>query len=145
MTDKIKTDDSLPDVPASKVKEAQIEGIQEAIAEGAKRKFNMTDGSPVGDEPEPGIVKTNDATHLDYLLDLDPDVLKKTLKGEGDLGPIPKQGTIASLLEMERSGKNRTDVVEVICAVLGIKSPYEVTDAGPSYTNDVSRSVLKRG
>jgi hypothetical protein len=46
---------------------------------------------------------------------------------------------------MERSGKNRTDVVEVICAVLGIKSPYEVTDAGPSYTNDVSRSVLKRG
>lgn len=91
-----------------------------------------------------GIVKTNDATHMDWLLDLDPDALTKTLKGEGDLSPIPTQGQIASLLEMERSGRNRTDVVEALCDVLGIKSPYEVTDAGPAYTNVVNRKVLER-
>lgn len=145
MANSIKTDPTLPDVPASKVKEAQMEGIKEAISESAKRQFEATDGSTPGDEPEAGITKTNDATHMDYLLDLDPDALADTLAGKGDLKPIPTQGQTASLLEMERSGKNRTDVVEVLVKALGIKSPYEVTDAGPAYTNDVSRSVLKRG
>jgi len=144
MADKIKTDETLPDVPASKVAEAQMEGIQDAIAEGAKARFQQTDGNLPGDEPTPGIIKTNDATHMDWLLDLDPDALVKTLQGKGDMSPIPTQGQIASLLEMERSGQNRTDTVDALCKVLGIKSPYEVTDAGPAYTNVVSRKVLER-
>jgi hypothetical protein len=144
MTDKIKTDETLPDVPAAKVKEAQMEGIQDAIAEGAKARFQQTDGSLPGDETGPGIVKTNDATHMDWMLDLTPDVLTKTLTGKGDMSPTPTQGQIASLLEMERSGKNRTDTVKALCGVLGIKSPYEVTDAGPAWTNVVNRDVLER-
>lgn len=144
MADKIKTDETLPDVPASKVKEAQMEGIQNAISESAEARFKATDGNLPGEEVGPGIVKTNDATHMDWLLDMAPDALAKTLAGKGDLSPIPTQGQIASLLEMERSGRNRTDVVKALCGVLGIKSPYEVTDAGPAYTNVVNRDILER-
>ena len=144
MADKIKTDETLPDVPASKVKEAQMEGIQDAIAEGAKARFQQTDGNLATEEAASGIIKTNDAMHMDWILDLAPDEMTKTLTGKGDLAPIPTQGQIASLLEMERSGKNRTDTVDALCKVLGIKSPYEVTDAGPAWTNEVSRKVLER-
>jgi hypothetical protein len=144
MADKIKTDETLPDVPASKVKEAQMEGIQNAIAESAEARFKATDGNLPGEETGPGIVKTNDATHMDWLLDMDPEMLTKTLTGKGELSPIPTQGQIASLLEMERSGQNRTDTVDALCKVLGIKSPYEVTDAGPAWTNVVNRKVLER-
>lgn len=143
MADNLKTDPTLPDLKAKEVAEAKKDGIKQAIAEGAAAQFKQTDGIPFGDEPKPAIIKTNDAMHMGYLLDLQPDVLTKTLKGEGDLKPIPTQGQIASLLEMERSGKNRTDVVQALCDVLGIDSPYEVTDAGPAWTNRVDRDVVK--
>jgi hypothetical protein len=39
-------------------------------------------------------------------------------------------------LGLERSGQNRTEHVKVLCERLGVKSPYEVTQAGPAWTND---------
>ncbi|QDZ07462.1 hypothetical protein FPZ24_08190 [Sphingomonas panacisoli] len=146
MTDKIsdiKTDVTLPDLAKADVVKAKKEGALDAIRDSAARQFAQTDGNPVVEDPNPGIQQTNDATHLEYLLEMDPKALKAALQGKDDQGLTLKQGTIASLLEMERSGHNRTDVVEALCDVLNIKSPYEVTDAGPAYTNDVSRSVLK--
>ncbi|MDH7638952.1 hypothetical protein [Sphingomonas oryzagri] len=142
MADKIETDSTLPDVPASKVKEAQLSGIQDAIAEGAKARFKATDGIEDND-PEPGITPTYDVFHLQDLVDLDPDALKDTLNGKGDRPVSLSEGQVAGLLEVERSGKNRTDIVKVLCDYLGIETPYEVTDAGPNYTNDVNRSAVK--
>lgn len=142
MADKITTDETLPDVPASKVKAAQMEGIQDAIAEGAKARFLQTDGVEVQDY-DPGITPTYDVFHLQDLVDLDPDALKATLDGKGDRPVSLSEGQVAGLLEVERSGKNRTDIVKVLCDHLGIDSPYEVTDAGPNYTNDVNRSAVK--
>lgn len=141
MADDIKTDITLPDVPAKLVEEAKLEGVKEAIAESAKAQFKATDGVAVTSDPEPGIVPTYDVFHLQDQLERTPDAMKDWLQGK-DGGAVPSLGQVAGLVEVERSGKNRTDVVKVLCAHLGIKSPYEVTDAGPNYTNDVSRSVL---
>ena len=143
MADDIQTDETLPDIKGKDADTARKEGVLEAIKEGAKQQFLSTDGVAVTDDPAPGIVPTNDATHLDYLLDLDPQALKDTLTGKDKPGnsPIPTQGQIASLLEMECSGKNRSDVIEVLCDVLDIKSPREVTNAGPGYANVVSRKA----
>lgn len=143
--DEIKTDATLPDLSKADVVQAKKEGELEAVKEGAKAQFKATDGVAVLDDPEPGITPTYNVFHLQDMVDLDPDVLAKALDGKQDGYPALSEGQIAGLLEVERSGKNRTDVVEVLCKRLGIKSPYEVTDAGPAYTNDVSRSVIKRG
>lgn len=146
MTDKItdiKTDVTLPDLAKADVVKAKKEGALDAIRDSAARQFAQTDGNPVVDDPNPGIQQTNDATHLEYLLDMDPKALKAALQGKDDSGLTLKQGTIASLLEMERSGHNRTDIVATLCDVLGIGTPYEVTDAGPNYTNRVDRDVVK--
>lgn len=139
------TTETLPDLKANEVKEAQKQGALDHIREAAKTQFATTDGAEVGSDPAPSIIKTNDALNIAHMLDLDPKELKAELTGKGRQSPVPTQGQIASLVEMERSGKNRDDVVEVLCEVLGIKSPYEVTDAGPAYTNVVGRKVLQRG
>lgn len=145
MTDKIdaiKTDVTLPDLGKAEVVKAKKEGALDAIRESAAQQFRSTDGNAT-EEVDQGIQLTNDATHLEYMLEMDPKALTDALQGKDGSGLTLKQGTIASLLEMERSGHNRTDIVEALCKVLGIKTPYEVTDAGPAYTNDVSRSVVK--
>lgn len=139
MTDSIQTDATLPNVPAKDVKEAQLDGVKEAIADGAKQRFLSTDGVEVNDA-EPGITPTYNVFHLQHLVDLDPKDLRAKLDGKD--GETLSEGQIAALLEVERSGKNRTDVVKVLCDRLGIKTPYEVTDAGPNYTNDVNRTVV---
>lgn len=142
MADKIKTDETLPDVPAKAVEEAQLQGIQDVIAEDAGARFKATDGVAVTEGGASRITPTYDVFQLAHLLDLAPDALMDALKGED--GPAITLGQAAGLLETERSGKNRTDVVKVLCDYLGIKSPYEVTDAGPNYTNPVNRDALTR-
>lgn len=88
------------------------------------------------------ITPTYDVFLLQDMLELDPDALAKALKGE-DGAAAPSLGQVAGLVEVERSGKNRTDIVKVLCDHLGIDTPYEVTDAGPNYTNRVDRDVVK--
>lgn len=113
----------------------------------------MADKKTADTEPEgegPRIVKTADVMHLAELLESPPETLKARLDGktpDGNDDPNAAgltEGQIAGLLETERSGKNRTDIVKVLCDRLGIKSPYEVTSAGPNYTNPVNRDVLER-
>ena len=151
MTDKtdkkietIKTDETLPDLPKDKVAEAKLEGALDAVREGAKLRFKATDGVGVTSDPEPGVQATYDVFHLQYLVDLDPDALKAALEGEkGQPSLGISQSQVAGLIEVERSGKNRTDIVKVLCDYLGLKTPYEVTNAGPNYTNRVDRDVVK--
>lgn len=140
MADILETDSSLPDVKTKDVEAAQKEGILEAVKDGAKQQFLSTDGVENND-PEPGIIPTYDVFHLQDLVDLDPDALKDRLNSKTEFGLT--DGQIAGLLEVERSGKNRTDIVKVLCDRLKIDTPYAVTDAGPNYTNDVNRSVVK--
>jgi hypothetical protein len=140
MADAIKTDETLPDVPAKVVKEAQLDGIKEAISESAKSRFLSTDGIPEGEDVRT-IRPTYDVFQLQHLVDLDPVALKDRLNSKDDF--VLTEGQVAGLLEVERSGKNRTDIVKVLCDHLGIDSPYEVTNAGPNYTNDVARSMVK--
>jgi hypothetical protein len=139
----IATDETLPDLSRKDVEEAKKAGALEAVQESAKQRFKSSDGIAVNDT-EAGITKTNDVFHLQDMVDMDPDALKAALDGKGPPGTASlSEGQIAGLLEVERSGKNRTDIVKVLCDRLGIKTPYEVTDAGPNYTNDVARSVVK--
>lgn len=137
------SDDStttLPELSDKDVAAAQKEGVKAAIVEAAKQEYSLSNNVPVG-LPDSVIVPTNDALPLVDMLEMDPDDLKKELSGKGDRKPIPTQGQIASLLEMECSGKNRHDIIAVLCDVLGIKSPREVTAAGPGYANVVSRKA----
>jgi protein-L-isoaspartate O-methyltransferase len=145
MTDKIdsiKTDETLPDLSKADVTKAKKDGALDAIRESAAQQFRSTDGVAVG-EADTGPQATYDVFHIQHLVDMDPDALKDMLNGKGDEPVSLTEGQIGGLLEVERSGKNRTDVVKVLCDRLGIKTPYEVTDAGPNYTNDVNRTVVK--
>lgn len=136
----IATDNTLPDLPKKDVEAAKKEGALDAVREGAKQRFKSSDGIAQND-PEPGPQATYDVFHLQHMVDMDPDALKAALDGKAT--PALTEGQIGGLIEVERSGKNRTDIVKVLCDRLGIKSPYEVTDAGPAWTEDVSRSVVK--
>lgn len=138
----IATDETLPDLPRADVEKAKKEGALDAVREGAKTRFRQTDGIAVND-PEPRIVPTYDVAHLQSFLELEPGALKDWLEGKADGAFVPALGQVAGLLEVERSGKNRTDTVEVLCKHLKIDTPYEVTDAGPPWTEDVSRKVVK--
>lgn len=140
--DSIKTDETLPDLSKSDVANAKKEGALEAVREGAKQRFKSSDGVAVTGTEEPGVTATYDVFHLQHMVDMDPDALKAALDGKSG-GPALTEGQIAGLVEVERSGKNRTDIVKVLCDRLGIKTPFEVTDAGPNYTNDVNRSAVK--
>ena len=93
-------------------------------------------------EETPSIIKDDAVAHIWDILDLAPDQLKERLDSDDHIAL--SQGQVAGLLEVERSGKNRADIVQVLVDWLGITSPYEVTDAGPNYTNVVSREVLER-
>jgi len=70
------------------------------------------------------------------LIDLGLDAFKDAIAEDAD-NAIP-ESKVAGLLELERSGKNRTEYVNALCKRLGVKSPLEVTGAGPSHTNDVT-------
>lgn len=143
MADVLATDETLPDIKTKDVEAAKLDGIKAAIADDAGARFKATDGIAVN-EVEPGITPTYNVFHLQDMVDMDPDALKDALDGKGPVGtPSLSEGQVAGLLEVERSGKNRTDIVKVLCDYLDIKTPYEVTDAGPNYTNDVNRSAVK--
>jgi hypothetical protein len=40
--------------------------------------------------------------------------------------------TAKGLLDLERSGQNRTEYVEALCKRLGVDDPRDVTHAGPA-------------
>lgn len=145
--DTLKTDPSLPDITASEVEESKKEGVLEAVKEGAKVRYAQTDGTPFGEDPDVGIVPTYDVFQLQHVLELDPKALKELLEGKDKAPDAPgiSQGQAAGLIEVERSGKNRSDIVKALCDYLGLKSPYEVTDAGPGWTNRVDRDIVSRG
>lgn len=122
----------------SEVEKARKDGVTEAIKEDAKGSYRYaTDGALPGDPPRRQIINTGEHTNfIDGLLALGPDALKAAVDEKADR-PLSEE-QVANLLELERSGPNRTPHVEILCKRLKVKSPFEVTTAGPGYTNDVS-------
>jgi len=116
------------------LQKAQQDGAVEAVKESAKDTYKaLTDGALPGGEPGRQFTGMDDIMQYAGILDLGIDEFKQRVeKG----GPVPEE-KVAGLLSLERAGKNRTPYVQALKARLGIKHVYEVTTAGPGYTNDV--------
>lgn len=128
---------ALPELSASDVEEAQKEGMKEAAKEAAKDTYQyLTDGNLPGDPPARQFNGMHDIMQYEPLLSLDPAAFADAIKAKAD-GAVPEE-KVAGLLELERSGQNRTPYVQAMCKRLGVKSPFEVTNAGPGFTNDLT-------
>lgn len=127
-----------PELSNTEQKQAEKEGVKEAYKQSAQTNF-ATQSATENMDPEYVGDKWPDRHEImrySYIVGLGLDEFKAAIK-EGAEPNIP-EGKVAGLLELERSGKNRTEYVQALCTRLKVKSPTEVTGAGPSYTNDVS-------
>jgi hypothetical protein len=124
------------DVSASELTAARKDGAIEAEKEAAKDSYRYaTDGNLAGDPDDaprqfPGM---HDIMQFEPLLRLGVAEFEDAVS---DKSGVPEE-KVAGLLELERSGQNRTPYVQALCKRLKVKSPYEVTGAGPGYTNDI--------
>ena len=125
----------LGKISQSEIDKAKKEGALEAAKEQGKAAFQYaTDGnlpSTAGGRLYPG---SSEVMGYADLLDLGVDEFKKRIAEDAD-NPVPEE-KVAGLLEVERSGRNRTNYVKALMKRLDIDSPYEVTTAGPAHTND---------
>lgn len=130
--------EAFPEPAKADIIDARADGVLDAIKETTKDAYkrggNETQCMPDVDAQR--IVKDSAVFQIQHLVDDGADALKAAIDPKAGV-PI-SEGKIAGLLEIERSGKNRTDIVKVLCDRLKIKSPREVTDAGPAYTNDTT-------
>lgn len=140
MTDKHK-DDGLP--TEAEIAKAKKEGILDAVREG---QTTQEIDSIKGDVPEGDrYLGKDEIMQWAHYVDFDLEALTAALDPKADNAIADNK--VAGLLGLERGGKNRTDFVKAYMDRLRIanpklKSPYEVTPAGPAYTNDVT-SVTK--
>lgn len=122
-------------VNKSEIEKARKEGVLEAVREDAKAGYRYASDNGLG---AGGGVKhpfRHDIMQYAGLLDLGVKAFEERV-AEGSDNPVPEE-KCAGLLELERSGRNRTPYVKALMKRLGVKSPYEITAAGPGYTNDV--------
>ena len=144
MADKSKTaeQEALEAIGAPKVSQKEIdaakkEGALEAAKEDAKASYRYaTDGNLPGEGGGPKYPGSSDIMQYAGLIDLGVKEFEKAI-AEGSDNPVPEE-KVAGLLELERSGQNRTPYVKALCKRLGVDSPYDVTNAGPDYTNPVA-------
>lgn len=124
----------LPNISEAEKKAAQKEGVKEATKEAAKDSAEYLKDREVPVLGKQWLGK-DEIMQYAHIVDLGIEEFKKQI-ADTDEG-IP-ENKVAGLLELERSGKNRTEYVKALIARLGVKSPYEVTSAGPDYTNDMT-------
>ena len=127
-----------PELSGAEEKAAEKEGVKAALAQSAQTNFatqsatENLDPDYVGDRwPD-----RHEIMQWSHLVGLGLDEFKAAIK-EGAVPNVP-ESKVAGLLELERSGQNRTEYVQALCQRLHVKSPLEVTGAGPGHTNDVS-------
>lgn len=114
---------------------AQAEGVKDAIKESAKDTYQaLTDGNLPGAPPARQFTGMDEIMQYAGIIDLDLDAFRSAVEKGGS---VPEE-KVAGLLELERSGKNRTEYVQALMRRLGVDHPGEVTVAGPGYTNDVT-------
>lgn len=113
---------------------ARKEGAKEAEKETGEAMYRMlTDGQ------SPGMPGVNPYPNMEqvqrqsFYLEMGVEEFEKHVADTA-----LAEDTVAGLLALERAGQNRTPYVKALCKRLKVKSPYEVTSAGPDYTNDVT-------
>lgn len=117
----------------SQLQAAQADGVKEAVKENAKETYKQVVDTLPGEPVDYRFSGNDETTHLEPHLDLGVEEFTKLVSDEAF-----SEVAVAGILKLERAGKNRTDYVQVMCKRLKVKSPYEVTNSGPAYTNDVS-------
>jgi len=124
-----------PDLTDAEREEAEKEGVKEAIKKSAETAFvtrSEIEGESTGDRwPD-----RSEIMQYAHIVDLGLEAFKEAVKADAE--PAIPESKVAGLLGLERSGKNRTEYVKAMMARLGVKSVYEVTNAGPGFTNDVT-------
>lgn len=136
---------SLPggvEATQKEVQEAKKEGTLEYVKEGAKAAMTADTGTTADSEDiakavEHRVAPDLNTTFIAPLLDLGLDAFVQRLTNDKVEGFVDLE-VAKGLLALERAGQNRTDYVKALCKRIGVKSPYEVTDAGPGFTNDIS-------
>lgn len=127
----------VPELTEAEKAEAEKEGVKEAIKQSAQTNFATKSAT---ESPDTSAAEKWPSRHeimqYAHVVDLGLDAFKTAVAGDAE-STIPED-KIAGLLELERSGKNRTEYVKALCERLGVSSPYEVTNAGPAFTNDVT-------
>ena len=134
--------EAFPEPKPAEIKALRAEGVKDAIKESTKDAYISGANEGYGDDAT-ATQRFNgmkEVAHLNDLVDLPEDDLNDLLNGKSDHPHAGRltDAQVAGLLEVERSGKNRTSHVKVLMKRLGIKSPYEATAAGPAYTNDTT-------
>lgn len=126
---------NFPELTEAEKLEAEKQGVKNALTRSAETNFatkSETETTTVGDRwPD-----RHEIMRWAHVVDLELDAFKEAI-AEDNPNTIP-EGKVAGLMELERSGKNRTEYVAAMCERLGVKSPLEVTSAGPGHTNDVT-------
>ena len=132
----VEKNSALPALSESELAQARREGAKQDVQEAAKDQHRFLTDMGIPGEPSRLINITDETTPLAPLLDLNEDALQARFDPKSD-APLGEE-KVGALLALERAGKNRTSYVQLLCKQLGVKSPYEVTSAGPPYTNDTT-------
>lgn len=133
---RVEANSALKAPTAAETAKAQKRGVADKIAENAGDTYQaLTDGDLPGEPPARQFIGMDDIMGFEPLLDLGVNEFETRIAEEQD-NPVPEE-KVAGLLSLERAGRNRTPYVQAMCKRLDVKSPYEVTNAGPGYTNDV--------
>lgn len=126
----------FPELTEAEKTDAEKEGVKAALAQSAQTNFATQSATEAPDYEGDRWPDRHEIMRYAHIVDLGLEEFKKAIADDADV-TIP-EGKVAGLLELERSGKNRTEYVNALCARLGVKSPLEVTSAGPGHTNDVT-------
>lgn len=128
---------ALPELTEAERTEAEKEGLKAAYAQSAQTTFATQSATESPDYEGDRWPDRHEIMRWAHIVDLGLEAFKAAVAEDAE--PAIPESKVAGLLELERSGKNRTEYVQALCDRLGVKSPLEVTSAGPSHTNDVTQ------
>ena len=126
-----------PELSEAEKVQAEKDGVKAALSQSAQTAFAARSETASTDFTADRWPDRHEIMPWAPTLDLGLDAFKQAVAE--DAKPLIAEGKIAGLIELERSGKNRTEYVNALCDRLGVKSPLEVTSAGPGFMNDVSK------
>lgn len=142
MTDKKTKTDAGADLSEAEIAAAKKEGALQHVRDASARAMALDTGTAsdfdkAAEQQAKQVPADFQSTFIAPFLDLNVDDLHRRLTDDKAPDPIADEHA-RGLLALERSGRNRTDYVKMLCKVIGVKSPLEVTTAGPGYTNDTT-------
>lgn len=144
MTDKNTTEVGGVELTKAEIEQAKKDGALEHVKESGKRDaatglaYPAQSGKDLERLAETQRLQVDSSvpsTPLAPLLGLGLDELTRRLTDD-KADDVIEFEQAKMLLNLERSGKNRTGYVKALLKAIGTDDPYKVTNAGPPYTND---------